>query len=760
MPTDILSSLTETQQQAVRHVDGPLLILAGPGSGKTRVVTHRVAHLLEQGIPARQILALTFTNKAADEMKLRLQRLAPGENVWMGTFHRFGARLLRRYASLVGLAENYSIYDTQDAARVLKQAVTQALEDDRSRFTPEAIGAAIRQAKNDLLSPEQYQASSGNPLGAVTAKVYPVYQQLLLRANAADFDDLLMHVAVMLRENEELRGQLDERYRYILVDEYQDTNLAQYVIVRSLSVDHPNLAVTGDPDQSIYGWRGANLNNILDFERDYPKVRVVRLEQNWRSSKCILRAADVLIGHNRKRKKKELFTDNDEGRPVRLTRYENQSDEAQSIAAEIAHEIRAGRRRARDFAVFYRVNALSRSLEFAFRQEGVPFQLLNSLEFFQRKEIKDVLAYLQLVHNPRSDAAFGRIINTPPRGIGKKTVERLQQHAARYQLTMLEAAREAGLIESLSKRAAVAVARFVSLHDKLSELADGPIEQMLGHAITETGYEDALNTSDSEEDAQRLANIEELLNVAKEFDAEHDPPALEAFLEQTSLTSDTDDWETDTDKVSLMTLHSAKGLEFPAVYLIGIEQGLLPHSRSMDDDRQLEEERRLLFVGMTRAERELNLSLVKQRAFRGSTQTVVPSNFLMELPRDEFEYNDLPGALAQHFEPSNDYEEPSFDPAELEQMTSTSSGSKTGFTGLMTAAEMLGEKPAKPTYKTNAHRFAQGMMVSHPQYGLGKIVALSGPDRARTATVQFFSDPGEKKFRLAQSPLEPVSGNE
>ncbi|MGH7193433.1 MAG: ATP-dependent helicase, partial [Candidatus Saccharimonadales bacterium] len=350
--------LTSAQRDAVEHIDGPLLILAGPGSGKTRVVTHRIAHLLHHGIPPRQILALTFTNKAAEEMKSRLAPLAPGEAVWMGTFHRFCARLLRQYAPLVGLGENYTIYDADDSAAMLRRACQEA-DLGVIHFTPQQIGSAISWAKNNLILPEQYQPRVGQPLGAVAARVYPIYQRRLSQANAADFDDLLLHVATLLRHNDELRATLDERYRYILVDEYQDTNLAQYAIVRALSNTYPNLAVTGDPDQSIYGWRGANIKNILEFEHDYPNVRIVRLEQNYRSTRRILRVADELISHNVRRKHKELFTENDEGLPVRLVRYGTQRDEARHIAQRIAEAVRGGLRRPRDFAVFYRTNALS-----------------------------------------------------------------------------------------------------------------------------------------------------------------------------------------------------------------------------------------------------------------------------------------------------------------------------------------------------------------------------------------------------------------
>ncbi len=433
-----------------------------------------------------------------------------------------------------------------------------------------------------------------------------------------------------------IRSTLDARYRYILVDEYQDTNLAQYSIVRALSIDHPNLAVTGDPDQSIYGWRGANLKNILDFEHDFPEVRVVKLERNYRSTKAILRAADALIGHNRRRKQKALYTENDEGRPVSLISYTTGQDEAELIAGRIADDIRAGKRRPRDFAIFYRVNALSRSLEFALRHHGIPYQMVNGLEFYQRKEIKDVLAYLRLVNNPRDDNALLRIINTPPRGIGKTTIDRLLAHAAQRRLPLLEGARESGLIAGVAKRAAVAVARFVAMIDRMALLAAAPVEEVLGHILSESGYRALLEQSEDEEDQERLANLEELLTAARQFDEQHaGENSLESFLEEASLVADVDAWDADTDRATLMTLHASKGLEFPVVFIIALEEGLIPHERSRSDDDSVEEERRLLFVGMTRAKDELQLSLGQYREFRGQRRMTIPSPFLLELPRHE-----------------------------------------------------------------------------------------------------------------------------
>ncbi|HEX4129253.1 MAG TPA: UvrD-helicase domain-containing protein [Pirellulales bacterium] len=768
----LLKNLTAPQREAVQHVDGPLLILAGPGSGKTRVVTHRVAHLLRSGVSARQILALTFTNKAADEMKTRVAALAPDRPVWISTFHRFCSRLLREHAAMVGLGQNFTIYDTSDSQSALKRAI-ERLDFDSTHYTPQRLAAAISWAKNNLIGPEQYEARSGSPLASIVARVYPAYQAELLKSNAVDFDDLLLHSAILLKENPEVRASLDARYRQIMVDEYQDTNLAQYTIVRALSLDEPNLAVTGDPDQSIYGWRGANLNNILEFERDYPDVRVVRLEQNYRSTKRILRVADRLIAHNRRRKEKELFTENEEGAAVSLVTYGTQKDEAEAIAARIAELVNAGRYHPRDIAVFYRINALSRALEFALRDHGIPYQIIRGVEFYQRKEIKDVLAYLQLVNNPRDNTAFLRVVNTPPRGIGKTTIERLSQHAARYSTTLLEAAREAGLIEDLAKnkKAVAALAKFVEFFDQLSQLAAQPVEEVLGHVLEESGYHDFLKQSDEEEDQERLANIEELLTAAREFDERNpEPGALEAFLEQASLVNDTDDWDAVQDRVTLMTLHASKGLEFPVVFITAVEEGLIPHERSRDNPDDLEEERRLLFVGITRAEKELRLSRAVYRSFRGRTVMSVPSMFLVELPIEEMDVGEqgvmaLPSMAWDRPTPWNDEpghddvhesdDDLSFPPVTAAASPPSHASTAPAATPLTTAAELaLGGAAGLPP--VSPEDFFAGMLVRHPEYGLGKIIALSGQRSGRKATVAFTSAAGQRTFVLAQSPLRPV----
>jgi DNA helicase-2/ATP-dependent DNA helicase PcrA len=791
----LLETLNQAQREAVLHQEGPLLTLAGPGSGKTRVVTHRVAHLLRSGVPASQILALTFTNKASSEMRNRIMEMAPGQQVWVSTFHRFGARLIRQYADFVGLTPNFTIYDTADAKKTLKRSIDEG-NIDLLHYTPERVAAAISAAKNRLITPDKYEPQRSSPLSQLVAEIYPVYQQRLQASSAVDFDDLLLYVALLLYQNADLRATLDERFRYILVDEYQDTNHAQYVILRALSVDHPNLAVTGDPDQSIYGWRGANIENILKFESDYPKVRVVRLEKNYRSSKHILRVADQLIGFNRQRKKKSLYTDNDEGAPVRLIEYASGTEEAREIAAHIAREVACGNHRASDFAIIYRINALSRSLEKALHAAGVPYQLVRGLEFYQRKEIKDVLGYCQLINNPRDDQAVLRTINTPIRGIGSKTIGLIIQHATRHGITILEAAREVVQVDGLRPRAMKLVSQYVQLIGKLSHLADAPMEEILGTVLEVTNYRQYLQESDTEEDLNRLANIEELLTDARQFDEkfddlqaeESDGPAvssrLEAYLEDAWLVNDTDQMETETDQVTLLTLHASKGLEFPVVFLIAIEQGLLPHERSSSDPSQLEEERRLAFVGITRAQQQLQLSHTTYRDFRGQRRRAVPSSFLFEMPREEmnrtssadencsWNQDDPNSDHSFNQDHENQYHqgphlEESFDAEYLEPASGDPSNSTkaTAAISIQTASQMTdqeqrstgtaGQSGTAGPSGISPNQFMQGMAVIHPELGPGKIVALSGAGKNRRATVRFVTA-GERRYVLAHSPLRPA----
>lgn len=741
---ELLADLTPAQREAVTHVDGPLLILAGAGSGKTRVITRRVGYLLERGIPGRNILALTFTNKAAGEMRERIQAIRPDAGVWVGTFHGLCARLLRSYAQLVGLDRSFTIYDQSDRMKAVKQVMDQ-LELDGLSVAPERIESVISRAKNDLMSPEMMRARGRDHLDTIAAQVYAGYQKRLRDCSAVDFDDLLVHMAHILRDNPGVRRELDERYRYILVDEYQDTNLAQYAIVRALSTDIPNLCVTGDPDQSIYGWRGANLNNILEFEHDYPNCRVVKLEQNYRSTKNILLAADHLIRFNKKRKSKSLLTANPSGDPVELTTFATEIDEAQGVASAITSLVRDGHRAFKDIAIFCRVTALTRAVEAGLRAASIPYQVVGGVSFYERQEIKDVLAYLNLLANPRDDIAFGRVVNVPPRGLGKTTLDHLARRAAALGIPLLAMAREASAVPGIKERAARGLRDFAMLIDELVQLRDRSAGEVVRHLLNVSGYRNYL-ADDKQGGEDRQANVDELVSAARAFDDEHPGATIVEFLEEVSLASAVDRWNDEAGAVTLMTLHAAKGLEFPVVFIIGLEQGILPHARAKESPSELEEERRLLFVGITRAERELHLSHCRVREFRGQRQVAVPSVFLGELPEEAMVYRDRSDSGGvRHLMSSSSSRTP--------PTPTVTNGPRPGFR-LITAAELSGQ-PSSRMGAAPLDEFRPGLSVRHPQYGIGRIVAIDGAGPNRKGRVAFAVG-GEKTFVLARSPLRPV----
>ena len=744
---DLLADLTPAQREAVTHVDGPLLVLAGAGSGKTRVITRRVAYMLGKGIGGGNILALTFTNKAAGEMRERINALVPDSGVWVGTFHSLCARLLRTYAPLVGLDRGYTIYDQADRLRAVK-GVMERLNLDEVGVTPEKVDAAISRAKNDMIPPEKLAAwGDSDHVSAIVARVYQGYQDRLRESSAVDCDDLLVHLVTIVREHKDVRRDLDARFRYVLVDEYQDTNLAQYAIVRALSVDRPNLCVTGDPDQSIYGWRGANLNNILEFEQDYPGTKVVKLERNYRSTKNILRVADHLIRFNKRRKPKSLTTENPVGTPVELAVYGTESDEANGVAAKIVALVREGEYDYRDAAIFCRITALTRGFEAALRAAKIPYQIVGGVSFYERMEIKDVLAYLSLLNNPKDDIAFGRAVNVPPRGVGKTTMAKLADRARALGLPLLAMAREAAAVPGLKDKAARALRDFGMLMDELTALRDHPAEVVIRRLLDLSGYHRHLEAEAKDGGDDRLANVDELVTAAKQFDREHPGLSVIDFVEEVSLASAVDRWKDEAGAVTLMTLHAAKGLEFPVVFIVGLEQGLLPHSRASQDGAELEEERRLLFVGITRARRELYLSHCRVREFRGQRTATIPSCFLSELPeeaitvRDESEFH---AAIASSGRRPG--------PAPARPSAAPGGG---GFR-LTTAAALAGG-PGASAGPDDLNAFRPGVAVLHPQYGLGRIVAIDGAGPNRKGRIAFAVG-GERTFVLAKAPLRPVTG--
>lgn len=772
-PDDILSPLNSQQRLAVEQIDGPLLILAGPGSGKTRVITHRIAHMINQGIPSQSIVALTFTNKAADEMRNRISKLSPGNHTWTGTFHRFCSRLLRQHAELVGLQQNFTIYDSSDSKKVMKLAIENA-KVDLKHYSADKLASQVSNVKNNGITSQQFQPRPGHALDTIIGKVYPQYQKLLKAANGVDFDDLLLHAVDLLRVAPELRETLDRAFAYMMVDEYQDTNLTQYQLIRMLNHSLNNLAVTGDPDQSIYGWRGANINNILEFEKDYPGVNIVRLEQNYRSTPNILRVADQLISNNIRRKKKQLHTENPEGEKVRLVTFPSPRDESLDIADSIQLGIQSGNHRAKDFAILYRANWLSRSVEHALRSAGLPYQIINGHEFYQRKEIKDILGYLHLLNNPRDNVAFERVVNTPPRKIGKVTLGRLRHWAQNNNSSMLDAARNCGQIDTISKAPTSKLTQFVAMFDRLSFMPTEEIEPVIRAVLEETDYRNWLTLDDSEEGYERAGNVDELVVACEEFDRDRpNEGGLEAYLEQAALVSDTDVWEAQSDRVTLMTLHAAKGLEFPNVYIVGLEDGILPHERSSTDDDQIEEERRLLFVGITRAEKNLQISRCVNRFRRGSFWPAIASRFLMELPREEMQiyepagtnYDDssvadsisqidpwthdgLPSIDINDDQEFDEVEADSVPVPPLQQNSRPDVLSKISLK-IQTGAQLAAKQAAMPSQiRLHPDRFETGMDVQHTEYGIGKIIQITGEGQKRTATIDF-DGLGTKRFRIA-----------
>jgi DNA helicase-2/ATP-dependent DNA helicase PcrA len=749
---DLLDDLTAAQHEAVTHVDGPLLVLAGAGSGKTRVITRRVAFLLAQGIGSDAIVALTFTNKAAGEMRERIEALVPQSRVWVGTFHGFCARLLRKYATLVGIDPGFSIYDQSDRARAVKDIMDQ-VGWDVPGWTADRVESAISRAKNDLIDPAVWKNRATDRQSKLLASVYEAYERRLREASAVDFDDLLVHIVAILKEHKDVRAELDRRYRYVLVDEYQDTNLAQYAIVRALSAEYPNLCVTGDPDQSIYGWRGANLSNILEFEQDFPGCRVVKLERNYRSTKNILSVADHLIHYNVNRKPKSLLTENPLGRPVELRVYARESDEAEGVAGTIANLVREGEYAYGDIAVFCRLTALTRTFEQAFRAARIPYQIVGGVAFYERLEVKDVLAYLNLIVNPKDDLAFVRIANTPPRGLGKASIETLVAAARARALPLLAVARSARSVAELKGKAALAFEDFARMIDELAAVRDEPPAEMIRRLMTRTGYREHLAESVQGQREERLANLDELISAAREFDQAHAGASIQDFLAEVTLASPIDRWDQECGAVTLMTLHAAKGLEFPAVFIVALEEGLLPHARSNKNAHQIEEERRLLFVGITRARRELYLSRCCMRSFRGQFQATLPSSFLSELPEGPMVVRDLwgvgspvvrPQPLPRSLPAHRPETRPQAAPGSFRVITAADLGSARDTTSSAGRAGPV-----------DLDAFQPGVSVLHPDYGLGKIVAVAGAGPNRKGRVKFAVGQ-ERTFVLAMSPLRPV----
>jgi DNA helicase-2/ATP-dependent DNA helicase PcrA len=769
-PTGLLDDLTDAQQRAVTHMDGPLLVLAGPGSGKTTVVTRRVAHLVAQGIPAWQILALTFTNKAAGEMRDRIEaRLGddvPGRRgLTVATFHSFCARLLRRYADEASVAERYSIYDGADQRAAIKQALSTADLNERN-FTPAAVGAAISRAKNRLLDAAAYASEASDFYTRTMARAYTAYEKILRSNDALDFDDLLLLVARLLREKAPVRDELQQRYQYVLVDEYQDTNHAQFVIANTLASEHRNICVVGDPDQSIYGWRGADIRNILEFEQHYPEAEVVPLGQNFRSTGHIVETADQLIRHNTHRKHKPLHTEREDGEKPQVIICRDEHHEAELIVSHFRDRQIADGLAWKDMAVLYRVNALSRVLEEAFRDAQIPYVIARGTAFYDRKEIKDALAYLRLVANPNDEVSLRRIINTPARGIGKTTLDRIESFALGGPMKLFDALRRVNEVPEVSARAAAAVRKFVTLVESWRAAAEAPpggagagllatagdatpLADLVERVVRESGMEAMYRRSSSDDDIERLENLEELINAAAQFvppvdddvGPGVDPAAIEppreptgidrlgAYLESVALVSDADMIDPANGAVTLMTLHAAKGLEFEAVAVVGLEDGLLPHLRAAESDMELEEERRLCFVGITRAKRFLLLTRATARTHRGIRERTIESQFLSDLPRHAVTRSDQ-GTWTEA-------DDPFLHPDD--ETPSRGAGSP---------------RDARRSRSLLA-AFPAGTLVHHPKFGLGRVEAVTPRPAGSSARVRF-DTVGVKTLILEYARLERV----
>ena len=631
---DTLSrQLTPSQRKAVFHIEGPLLVIAGPGSGKTRVITHRIAALIDSGVRPYNICAITFTNKAAEEMRQRAFALGASAGAHISTFHSLCVRILRRYADRAGMNANFSIYDQADQTRCVKQAVRDR-QLDTANFPPARMLDAISSLKNKLRDPESFKKEAYDFFSRTLAEVYEGYQKLLSERNGVDFDDLLMKTAVLLRDCPDVCSELSNRFKFVLIDEYQDTNYAQYKIAESLASQHSNICATGDPDQSVYRWRGADIRNIMAFESDWPDATVVKLEENFRSTANILAAADSLIAFNRNRKQKKLIATKPAGESVVLTAYEDEREEAEAVARRISGLVDAGAK-LNDVAIFYRVNAQSRALEEALVRSKTPYQIVRGVEFYRRKEIRDLLGYLKILVNPSDEIALVRIINTPARGIGKTTVDRVRAYAERCNISCFEAVGKSAQIESISRGARAKLAVFANMIEQFAKDAGGPVAPLAARVLAESGL--AKSLGDAGADGQvALENVNELINSAADYDKQTEEPSLLDYLQQISLFSDADAYDATTDCVRLMTLHAAKGLEYENAFIVGVEEGLLPHERSSasENEEELEEERRLFFVGITRAIARLHISYARYRTVRGQGLRTIPSQFLLELGRD------------------------------------------------------------------------------------------------------------------------------
>lgn len=725
MTVDCTYGLNPQQAEAVINTEGPMLIMAGAGSGKTKVLTCRVANLLQKGVRPYRILAITFTNKAAAEMRERVNNMSgpAAKDVWLFTFHAFCARFLRmEIDKLPGYGGNFAIYDTADSQNLIKQILKEMNLDDK-RFQPSGILSRISNAKNALQDAAAFARQAGDFYEQKVADIYSRYEQKLQLNNALDFDDLLMLSIKLLQENKEVREKYQDRFDYLLVDEYQDTNHAQYLLTKFLAAKHRNICVVGDADQSIYGWRGADIQNILDFEKDYPDAKVIKLEQNYRSTQIILDAANAVIENNTGRKPKNLWTENKSGADIIYFQAVDERDEARFVIEQLQNLQRTENKKLGDMAILYRTNTQSRIFEEMLIKSGISYNMVGGLKFYERKEIKDIIAYLRVIFNPADSLSLLRIINVPKRGIGDASLAKIQAYAAANNVSLFEAVSNAAAIDGLSSRFISKLDDLAGIIFELMNLAsEAPVEDLIDRVLRDTGYLEELENERTPQAQSRIDNLHELISVAQEFAASEEENNLENFLAHVALVSDIDDTELGEDAITLMTLHSSKGLEFPVVFLVGMEEGLFPHARTLMDETEIEEERRLCYVGITRAKEKLFLSSTKMRTIYGNTVTYPPSRFLQEIPArlvKTIKRQERFSALENFKQVSEKYS------ARPQKPAST-----------FNPHSFMPQKPVAAAGGTGT-RFNTGDRVSHSKWGEGMVVSVKDSPDGQEVKVAF-----------------------
>lgn len=749
---DILEGLNDKQKEAVINIEGPCLIIAGAGSGKTKVLTHKIAYLInEKNIRPWNILAITFTNKAANEMKTRIESLIGdiSKDMWIGTFHSVCVRILRRFIDKIGFDSSFVIFDTTDQKSLIKKCIKELNLDDRI-YTQKGILAEISNAKNEMITPEIYKSrTNGEYRKEKIAEVYSLYQKNLKQNNAVDFDDIINYCIQILLENPDCLEYYSEKFKYILVDEYQDTNKAQFTLITLLAAKNGNITVVGDNDQGIYSFRGADISNILNFEKDFPGTKIIKLEQNYRSTKNILDIANAVIKNNQKKYEKKLWTDKAEGNLPKLYISDNEYDEATFIAEEIEHLKREEYYKHSDFAVLYRMNAESRVIEDILRREDIPYQIIGGQKFYERKEIKDIISYLRLIQNPSDNLSFQRIINEPKRGMGKISLEKIETLSIQNNISMYEVIKRAEEFE-LNKILINLKSFIEAIEELIIRKENLSISELIKETLNKTGYTKSLELEETEQAENRIENLEEFLTVAIEFEEEYADNSLSSFLESITLSSDIDDMEDNKSLVTLMTLHSAKGLEFEVVFLVGMEEGLFPGYRSIGEPKELEEERRLFYVGITRAKEYLYLSYARQRTIFGSTSCNKASRFLSEIPKELLDgYENMDNKTENSFEDLNYEWEYKNNNATLKENNKEKSDFK-----FRTASSFLNSL-GKEHIDINLQDYKIGQKIYHKKFGEGKIENITKEGDDLKIDIQFIKS-GHKRLMAKYADLKII----